>query len=241
VYPFPSLIRHKGQRRGKAHARLSQKEKGEIMSVNNARTFVEILRQDHNFRKKVLVLVVCILLSMSCSLVYAGIAMAPGSTLPEFKIEMPTLPEMSAYLGIKGGGAFSLSQIPADLIVVEFFSIFCPKCHQNAPIANQLYRSIKKDKELSKNIKMIGIGLASKSKEIAVYKEKFKVEFPLFADPQKKAKTKSKVKRVPLTILIDKSGKVLMSHLGVIKNLDAFLGKIRKHHKTLEYRIEASL
>jgi peroxiredoxin len=241
VYPFPSLIRHKGQRRGKAHARLSQKEKGGIMSVNNARTFVEKLRQDQNFRKKVLVLVVCILLSMSCSLVYAGIAMAPGSTLPEFKIEMPTLPEMSAYLGIKGGGAFSLSQIPADLIVVEFFSIFCPKCHQNAPIANQLYRSIKKDKELSKNIKMIGIGLASKSKEIAVYKEKFKVEFPLFADPQKKAKTKSKVKRVPLTILIDKSGKVLMSHLGVIKNLDAFLGKIRKHHKTLEYRIEASL
>jgi peroxiredoxin len=241
VYPFPSLIRHKGQRRGKAHARLSQKEKGGIMSVNNARTFVEKLRQDQNFRKKVLVLVVCILLSMSCSLVYAGIAMAPGSTLPEFKIEMPTLPEMSAYLGIKGGGAFSLSQIPADLIVVEFFSIFCPKCHQNAPIANQLYRSIKKDKELSKNIKMIGIGLASKSKEIAVYIEKFKVEFPLFADPQKKAKTKSKVKRVPLTILIDKSGKVLMSHLGVIKNLDAFLGKIRKHHKTLEYRIEASL
>ena len=211
------------------------------MSVNNARRFVEKLKQDQIFRKKILGLVVCILLSMSCSLVYAGMAMAPGSTLPEFEIEMPTVPEMSAYLGIKGGRAFSLPQIPAELIVVEFFGIFCPKCHQNAPIANQLYKSIKEDKELSKDIKMIGIGLASKSKEIAVYKQKFKVEFPLFPDPQKKAKTKSKVKRVPLTILIDKSGKVLMSHLGVIKNLDAFLGKIRKRHKALEYRVEASL
>ena len=211
------------------------------MSVNNARRFVEKLKQDQIFRKKVLGLVVCILLSMSCSLVYAGMAMAPGSTLPEFEIEMPTVPKMSAYLGIKGGRAFSLPQIPAELIVVEFFGIFCPKCHQNAPIANQLYKSIKEDKELSKNIKMIGIGLASKSKEIAVYKQKFKVEFPLFPDPQKKAKTKSKVKHVPLTIVVDKSGKVLMSHLGVIKNLDAFLGKIRKHHKELEYRIEASL
>jgi len=178
---------------------------------------------------------------MSCSLVYAGMAIAPGSTLPEFEIEMPTLPEMRAYLGIKGGGAFSLSQIPAKLIVVEFFGIFCPKCHQNAPVANQLYKSIKEDEELSKNIKMIGIGLASKSKEIAVYKQKFKVEFPLFPDPQKKAKKKSKVKHVPLTIVVDKSGKVLMSHLGVIENLDAFLGKIRKHHKALQYRIEASL
>jgi len=125
--------------------------------------------------------------------------------------------------------------------VVEFFSIFCHTCHQNAPVANQLYKSIKEDKELSKNIKMIGIGLASKSKEIAVYKQKFKVEFPLFPDPQKKAKKKSKVKHVPLTIVVDKSGKVLMSHLGVIENLDAFLGKIRKHHKALQYRIEASL
>jgi thiol-disulfide isomerase/thioredoxin len=183
--------------------------------------------------EKVLGLVVCILLSMSCSLVYAGMAIVPGSTLTEFEIEMPTLPEIRAYLGIKGGRVFSLSQIPAKLIVVEFFGIFCHKCHENAPIANQLYKSIKEDKELSKNIKMIGIGLASKSKEIAVYKQKFKVEFPLFPDTQKKVRTKSKVKHVPLTIAVDKSGKVLMSHLGVIKNLDAFLDKIRKHHKAL--------
>ena len=203
------------------------------MSVNNPRRFTEKLRQDQNFSNKVLGLVICILLSMSCSLVYAGMGIAPGSELPEFEIEMPTLPEIHASLGIKGERAFSLSQIQAKLIVLEFFSIFCHKCHQNAPIANQLYNSIREDKELSKNIKMIGIGLASKSKEIAVYKQKFKVEFPLFPDPQKKAQIKSRVKHVPLTIVVDKSGKVLMSHLGVIENLDAFLDKIRKYNKAL--------
>lgn len=203
------------------------------MSVNNPRRFAEKLRQDQNFSNKVLGLVICILLNMSCSLVYAGMGIAPGSKLPEFEIEMPTLPEIHASLGIKGERAFSLSQIQAKLIVLEFFSIFCHKCHQNAPIANQLYNSIKEDKELSKNIKMIGIGLASKSKEIAVYKQKFKVEFPLFPDPQKKAQIKSRVKHVPLTIVVDKTGKVLMSHIGVIENLDAFLDKIRKYNKAL--------
>jgi len=203
------------------------------MSINNARRFFEKLRQYRNIRKKFLGLVVCTLLSMSCSLVYAGMDIAPGSTLPEFEIEMPDLPEMSAYLGIKGGSSFSLSQIPAKLIVVEFFVIFCRQCHRNAPIANQLYNSIRKDKELSKNTKMIGIGLSSKSEEIAVYRQKFKVEFPLFPDPQKKAHIKSKVKHVPLTIVVDKSGKVLMNHLGVIKNVDAFLGRIKQHHKAL--------
>ena len=203
------------------------------MSINNSRRFFEKLRQNHNFRKKFLGLVVCTLLSMSCSLVYAGMAIAPGSTLPAFEIEMPNLPEMSAYLGVKGGSSFSLSQIPAKLIVVEFFVIFCHKCHQNAPFVNQLYNSIREDKELSKNIKMIGIGLSSKSEEVAAYRQKFKVEFPLFPDPQKKAYIKSKVKHVPLTIVVDKSGKVLMNHLGVIDNVDAFLGKIKKHHKAL--------
>jgi peroxiredoxin len=203
------------------------------MSINNARRFVEKLRQGQNFRKKVLGLLIFILLSMSCSLVYARMGIAPGSILPEFEIEMPTFPEIHENLGIKGGGAFSLSQIQAKLIVLEFFSIFCHKCHQNALIANRLYNSIKEDEELSKNIKMIGIGLASKSKEIAVYKQKFKVEFPLFPDPQKKVRIKSRVRHVPLTIVVDKSGKVLMSHLGVIRNLDAFLGKIRKYNKAL--------
>ena len=203
------------------------------MSINNYRRFFEKLRQDHNFRKRFLGLVVCTLLSMSCSLVYARMDIAPGSTLPEFEIEMPNLPEMSAYLGVKGGSSFSLSQIPAKLIVVEFFVIFCHKCHQNAPFVNQLYNSIREDKELSKNIKMIGIGLSSKSEEVAAYRQKFKVEFPLFPDPQKKAYIKSKVKHVPLTIVVDKSGKVLMNHLGVIDNVDAFLGKIKKHHKAL--------
>lgn len=203
------------------------------MSVNNARGFVEKLRQGQNFRKKVLGLVIFILLSMSSTLVYAGMGIAPGSILPEFEIEMPTLPEIHESLGVKGGRAFSLSQIKAKLIVLEFFSIFCHKCHQNAHIVNRLYNSIKEDEELSKNIRMIGIGLASKSKEIAVYKQKFKVEFPLFPDPQKKVRIKSRVKHVPLTIVVDKSGKVLMSHLGVIRNVDAFLGKIRKYNKAL--------
>jgi peroxiredoxin len=203
------------------------------MLVDNARRFVEKLRQNQNFQKKILGLVICILLSMSCSLVYAGMGIAPGSTLPEFEIEMPTLPEIPASLGIKGERAFSLSQIQAKIIVLEFFKVFCHKCHQNALIANQLYNSIKEDKELSTNIKMIGIGLASKSKEIAVYKQKFKVEFPLFPDAHKKAQIKSRVRHVPLTIVVDKSGKVLMSHLGVIRNVDAFLGEIRKYNKAL--------
>lgn len=97
-------------------------------------------------------------------------------------------------------------------------------------MVNRVYNVIKEDKNLSKDIKMIGIGLGVQPKDLEVYKKTFKVEFPLFADPKKEVedKVKGKVKFVPLLLLLDKNSKVLMSHGGAIGNFDALLAEIRK-------------
>lgn len=97
-------------------------------------------------------------------------------------------------------------------------------------MVNRVYNFIKEDKNLSKDIKMIGIGLGIQPKDLEVYKKTFKVEFPLFADPKKEIedKVKGKVKFVPLLLLLDKNNKVLMSHGGAIGNFDALLAEIKK-------------
>ena len=63
------------------------------------------------------------------------------------------------------------------------------------------------------------------------YKKAFKVEFPLLADQKKEIQKKLKVHAVPLTVLLDKNGKVLMSHAGPIGNFDAFVGEIKKNYQ----------
>ena len=97
-------------------------------------------------------------------------------------------------------------------------------------MVNRVYNVIKEDKNLSKDIKLIGIGLGVQPKDMEVYKQTFKVEFPLFADPKKEIEDKIKgvVKFVPLLLLLDKNNKVLMSHGGPIGNFDALLAEIRK-------------
>jgi thioredoxin-related protein len=57
------------------------------------------------------------------------------------------------------------------------------------------------------------------------------VEFPLFSDPKKDIQKLLKVQSIPLTVLLDKNGKVLMSHTGLIGNFDAFVGEIRKNYQ----------
>jgi peroxiredoxin len=84
---------------------------------------------------------------------------------------------------------------------------------------------------MSKDIRVLGIGITNKQKEVDTYRETFRVEFPLFADADKEIPKKTGIEDIPLTVLIDKNGKVLISHLGVVKDVDKFLREIRDIQK----------
>lgn len=173
---------------------------------------------------------VCLIIGNS---VYARDAFPPGSKLPPFSIQMPDTPspEINTYLKVKDGENFSLSQIPARLIVVEFLSVFCAQCQVGVPTFNKLYRIMKEDQDLNKDVKMVGIALLSKADQVVLFKEKFKVRYPLFADPQDDIQTRTKIYYVPLTLVIDKNNTVLMRHWGKIDDMDAFLIELRRHLK----------
>ncbi len=81
---------------------------------------------------------------------------------------------------------------------------------------------------MSKDFKMIGIAIGNQPEDVSSYKKAFKIDFPLYVDPKKEIAKKAKVPAVPLTILVDKNGKVLMSHSGPIGNFDAYLMEIKK-------------
>jgi len=98
-------------------------------------------------------------------------------------------------------------------------------------VVNRVYKIFKEDKNLGKDIKIIGIGLGTQPEDMPAYKKAFKLEFPLFSDPNKEIQKKLKVQGVPLTVLLDKNGKVLMSHTGAIGNFDAFVGDIKKNYR----------
>ncbi|MFC1808938.1 peroxiredoxin family protein [Candidatus Omnitrophota bacterium] len=93
---------------------------------------------------------------------------------------MQPLSDAVRYLGLEKGAAFSLSDIDADIIIVQIFSMYCPKCQSDAENVNEFYRLINEE-ELS--IKMVGIGFANSDFEVAIFKKKFNISFPLFPDP----------------------------------------------------------
>lgn len=63
-----------------------------------------------------------ILLSMNYSNLYGQEAFPPGSKLPSFNLDMSSSADISAYLRVKATKSFPLSQIPAKLMILEFFT-----------------------------------------------------------------------------------------------------------------------
>jgi peroxiredoxin len=162
---------------------------------------------------------------------YGAEKISPGTTLPQFTLTAPDGPEIKEYLGLKNLKAFTLSQIPAKFILIEFFSLYCPICHKQAPAANKIYKVIRQDPQLNKDIKMIGIGTGNNQREIEAFKTNLRVPFPLFTDIDFKIHKKFGEPRTPFTILTTNKGKVLFIHSGVVEDTDDFIGKIKKFHE----------
>jgi peroxiredoxin len=150
--------------------------------------------------------------------------------IPQISLATPDSAEMKAYLGLDDAKTFTISQIPAKIMIIEFFSVFCPVCHRQAPRANSIFKLIQSDDRLKKDVKMLGIGFGNQENQLPVYARNFNVTFPLFADPEKTIQKKIAVENIPLTVVTDRSGKVLASHLGVIQDVDRFFRELRQFH-----------
>jgi thiol-disulfide isomerase/thioredoxin len=150
------------------------------------------------------------------------------------RIQIP-IPENNAekeYLGLSGKGTFSLSQVKARMLIVEVFSMYCPICLREAPVVNDLHTLIGKDAVSRKDVKLIGIGIGNTPFEVEVFRKKFNVPFPLFADDGFELQKISKDRFRTPTFLVARIGpdstlKVTKTHIGTIKNIAEFLKNVK--------------
>lgn len=158
-------------------------------------------------------------------------ALTVEKSLPQFTLNLNGDSSTQKYLGLKNNQTFSISNVQAKLILIEVFSLYCPICQKQAPIANKIYKYIQQNSELSKDIKMIGIGAGNNQREVAVFKEAFRVPFPLFNDPDFVVHKKLGEPRTPATIITMKNGKILSIHYGIIENAEEFVQKLKYFHE----------
>jgi peroxiredoxin len=156
---------------------------------------------------------------------------AKGEPFPALMLPDPKSAEDRNYLGLSGTGAFKISQVKGQAVLIEIFSMYCPYCQKDAPGINELFQAIEKDPELKGRIKIIGIGAGNSSYEVGVYKKTYNVPFPLIPDERFALHKALGETRTPYFILvrIDQGGTGLVtySELSGFKGVESFLEIIR--------------
>jgi len=162
----------------------------------------------------------------------AGRTPSTGEPFPDVSLAMPEKALQKEYLGLKGSGSFRLSQIKAELLIIEIFSMYCPYCQKEAPNVNELYRIISGRDDIKDKIRIIGIGAGNTPLEVDVFRKKYAVEFPLFSDESFSVHTATGGVRTPYFFVIrtraGEPGVIVYSNVGTLHDPGQFLDLIMK-------------
>jgi peroxiredoxin len=166
---------------------------------------------------------------LACGCSTFGTAGAPATLeLSQIHLNAPPSPKAKEYLGLQEKRTFALSEIDAKIIVMGYYAIKCPFCHEQAPVSNKIYDMIGQDPELSRDVKMVGVMVGSNPEETATYAHSMNILYPMTNDPFFDIYRKLGKTGVPLTLVMTRDGTILLRKTGVIADPEGLVKKIRQ-------------
>jgi len=160
-----------------------------------------------------------------------------GSRLGEVLFPAPASEENAQYLGLSPqAGPFRIRQVRAGVLVVEIFDLYCIYCQRAAPEVNRFYRVVQQA-GLADRVKVVGVGRRNSGVEVDAFRDRYEVEFPVFADPALSVteSLESGKMGTPHFLVLDLQdggeAVVVDSNQGSFGDPDAFLERVRKYLK----------
>jgi peroxiredoxin len=150
-----------------------------------------------------------------------------GQTVPSVKFSAPINEEGAKYLGLAKADAFTLKDVKAPYLMVEQFNTSCPHCMAQAPVMNALFSKVQGDAQLKDKLKIIGTGQGNDATAMKMWQAFHKVPFPLVADPDSSFGKALNFTPYPVTVILDKTGKIVFVHIGSFESVDEVLPKIK--------------
>lgn len=153
-----------------------------------------------------------------------------GSVFPDIRLTIPQRPEDQQYLGLQGTGSFTVSNIQAEVVILEIFSMYCPFCQREAPNVKALFQMIDQNDDLKRKIKMIAVGAGNSLFEVNTYKNAYGMAFPHLPDTDFSIHNALGKVRTPYFVVLklnkDGSNAVIYSKVGGIGDPRGFLEMI---------------
>jgi len=98
---------------------------------------------------------------------------------------------------------------------------------EQAPVVNRLYNLVA-NSDLKDQVKFLAVGESDNGASLQRFKAAYQVPFPMVPDPDWDIGVDLfHISGTPTTVLVDKSGKVLLTEVGFFDNAGAMFKKIK--------------
>ena len=150
-----------------------------------------------------------------------------GQVLGPVKFAQPLTDEDAKYLGLPKVEEFTIKDVKAPYILIEQFNNMCPHCMHQAPILDNLYNLVQQDAALKDKVKFMSVGQGNDATQAKMWKAFQKVPFPVIPDPNSTLGKALNFTPYPVSMLVDKSGKILWVQIGAFESADEALTGIK--------------
>lgn len=176
-----------------------------------------------NSTKKGLALGCCLaLLLFFCAspLLAAEAEPTVGLVLGPVTFAAPMSAADATYLGLAKPGEFTLKDVKSPYVLVEQFNTSCPHCMHEAPFLNQLFDRVQQDSALKGKLKFMAVAQSGDTGPVMAWKAMQKVPFPVLPDPNSTLGKALNFTPYPVTMVVDKSGKIVWVQVGAFDDVD---------------------
>lgn len=143
-------------------------------------------------------------------------------------VDAPTHPEQRAYLGLAPEETqFRIAELPAEVLIIVCFDLYCPSCQKAARYVNELYERVQAS-GYGGRVKFLGLGLGDSPLEVATFRDKYRVPFPLFPDRSNQLARQFGEVRVPGLLVVQPGNppRVLHREFGIPRHPEQLLEHI---------------
>jgi peroxiredoxin len=147
-------------------------------------------------------------LALLSVLLFTSLLFAEPQT-PWEQDELTGFPAPDLALPDMKGKMISLSDFKGKVVLLNFWTTWCPPCREEIPFLNTLSEKYK-----GKDFVLIGISTDISDKMLEDFLKKNPVRFLVLHDAESKIARKYKAYSLPTSYLIDRNGKIIERFLG---------------------------
>ncbi len=107
------------------------------------------------------------------------------------------------------GSSITLSDLKGKVVLINFWTTWCPPCREEMPSLERLYRHFKYEK-----FTLLAVDIMEHPETVKTFAREYNLSFPILLDKKGEVSQKYAANALPTTYVIDKEGKAVGKAIG---------------------------